>query len=353
MFCTFTCSPDQSLFVNITETEKASSGKYLVTEIENVWSEEYQSGFYDSCKNVKNGASGGKAIDFIGGGAKNYTQFLKFLGDKKLLGSPFQINFKTEPSGPNENGMRPLSIQPKACNDPDEAFRCSCVDCPDVCPELPPVDTAHYCHIGLLPCLSFSVILVYSVFLLVIVACASYFTYREHRYHKPERVRLLQDPTPSDDEDEGDIVHSAGYIEQPRGVYKFNSALSAMFSRVGGACARFPAITIVSSIVVVGLMSLGWLRFTVETDPVRLWVSPSSAAAQEKDFFDQNFGPFYRAEQAFLVNESSSDGHGRVLDYNTLTTTIFASVLVDLFSSCSRLTSVLNETRRPRSFASS
>lgn len=74
--------------MNVTETNKASSGKYQVTEVENVWSEEYQSGFYDSCKNVKNGASGGKAIDFIGGGAKDYTHFLKFLGDKKLLGSP-------------------------------------------------------------------------------------------------------------------------------------------------------------------------------------------------------------------------------------------------------------------------
>lgn len=303
--------------MNVTETNKASSEKYQVTEVENVWSEEYQSGFYDSCKNVKNGASGGKAIDFIGGGAKDYTHFLKFLGDKKLLGSPFQINYKTEPSSP-DSGMKALPIKPKTCNDADEAFRCSCVDCPDVCPGLPPVDTADYCHVGLLPCLSFSVILVYSIFLLLIVAFSSYFTYREYRHHQPERVRLLQDPTSNDNEDEGDIVYSAGYIEQPRGVYKFNSLLSAVFSRIGGACARFPAITIVSSIIVVGIMSLGWLKFAVETDPVRLWVSPTSAAAQEKAYFDANFGPFYRAEQAFLVNDSSSNGPGRVLDYNTL-----------------------------------
>lgn len=302
--------------MNITETEKASSGKYLVTELENVWSEEYQSGFYDSCKNVKNGASGGKAIDFIGGGAKDYHQFLKFLGDKKLLGSPFQINYKTEPSGPDDQGMKALPITPKSCNDPDEAFRCSCVDCPDVCPELPAVDTVKHCHVGLLPCLSFAVILVYSVFLLFVVALSSYFTYREHRYRKPERVRLLQDPAPSDDEDEGDIVHSGGYLEQPRPTYKLNSVLGAIFGRIGGACARFPAITIVSSIVIVVLMSLGWLRFAVETDPVRLWVSPTSEAAQEKEYFDANFGPFYRAEQAFLVNDTSSGG--QVLSYETL-----------------------------------
>ncbi|GFF47563.1 niemann-Pick type C-related protein 1 [Aspergillus udagawae] len=312
IFCTFTCSPDQSLFINVTKTEKASSGKLLVTELDNLWSEEYQSGFYDSCKNVKNGASGGKAIDFIGGGAKNYTQFLKFLGDKKLLGSPFQINYKTEPPSPDQ-GMRALPIKPKSCNDPDEAFRCSCVDCPEVCPELPEVKTDKYCHVGLLPCLSFAVILIYSVFLLAVVALSSYFTYREQRYRKPERVRLLQDPSPDDDDDEGDIVHAAGSLEQPSGIYKLNSMLDSIFNSIGGTCARFPAITIVTSIVLVGLLSLGWLRFTVETDPVRLWVSPTSAAAQEKEYFDTNFGPFYRAEQVFVVNE-----HGPVLSYDTL-----------------------------------
>ncbi|KAJ5112750.1 NPC intracellular cholesterol transporter 1-related protein 1 [Penicillium argentinense] len=312
IFCTFTCSPDQSLFVNVTQTEENSSGKKLVTELDNIWSEEYQSGFYDSCKNVKNGASGGKAIDFIGGGAKDYKQFLKFLGDKKLLGSPFQINYRTEPSS-DDQGMKTLSIYPKACNDQDKSYRCSCVDCPDVCPELPAVSIEKACHVGLLPCMSFAVIIIYSAFLLLVMTLASYVTFKERRFRKPERVRLLQDPLPSDDEEEGEVVHHGGYLEQPQGVYKPNSLLSALFYRIGGACARFPAITIVSSFVFVILLSLGWLRFTVETDPVRLWVSPSSAAAQEKTYFDENFGPFYRAEQAFLVNET-----GPVLEYETL-----------------------------------
>ncbi|KAL1998892.1 hypothetical protein VTN02DRAFT_5412 [Thermoascus thermophilus] len=303
LFCTFTCSPDQSLFVNVTQAEQASSGKYLVTELENLWSEEYQSGFYDSCKNVKNGASGGKAMDFIGGGAKDYPHFMKFLGDKKLLGSPFQMNFRTEPSGPDAHGMRPLPDRPKACNDPDPAFRCSC----------------RSCHVGLLPCLSFAVILIYSLFLSLVAGIATFVRYREGRYRKPERVRLLQDPAPSDDEDEGDMVRNAGYLEQPTRHYRLNSALDVVFSRLGGVCARFPALTIAASVAVVGLLSLGWLRFAVETDPVRLWVSPTSAAAREKEFFDRNFGPFYRAEQAFLVNDTTDAGPGGpVLSYETL-----------------------------------
>jgi Niemann-Pick C1 protein len=313
IFCTFTCSPDQSLFVNVTQTEENRSGKRLVTEVENIWSEEYQSGFFDSCKSVKNGASGGKAIDFIGGGAKNYSQFLKFLGDKKFLGSPFQINYRTEPSGPDSEGMKALPMKPKACNDEDKAYRCSCVDCPEVCPDLPAVSSQASCHVGLLPCLSFAVIVIYSAFLTLVMGLASYVTYKESRFRKPERVRLLQDPTSSDNEDEGEVVHRGGYMEQPQGVYKPNSLLSALFRRIGGACARYPAITIVSSFIVVVVLSLGWLRFTIETDPVRLWVSPSSPAAQEKAFFDESFGPFFRAEQAFLVNET-----GPVLDYDTL-----------------------------------
>ncbi|KAH8703106.1 putative patched sphingolipid transporter [Talaromyces proteolyticus] len=313
MFCTFTCSPDQSLFVNITQTEPKGD-KLLVTELENLWSEEYQSGFYDSCKNVKNGASGGKAIDFIGGGAKNYTQFMKFLGDKKLLGSPFQINYETEPSNPDPHGMQALPITPKACNDSDPAFRCSCVDCPPVCPTLREVKSQQFCHVGLMPCLSFAVILIYSVFLLIIILVSSYVTYRERRFRKPERVRLLQDPVASDDEDEIDYIHGSSYVENQLKDYKLNDICDTVFSRLGGTCARFPTITISLSIIIVGLLSLGWLQFTVETDPVRLWVSPTSDAAQEKEYFDENFGPFYRAEQVFLVNDT-----GPVLSYETLT----------------------------------
>lgn len=313
IFCTFTCSPNQSLFVNVTQTEKGGSGKEMVTELENLWSEEYQSGFYDSCKNVKNGASGGKAIDFIGGGAQNYTKFMKFLGDKKLLGSPFQINFLTEPNGLDAQGMRALSAKPKACHDPDPAFRCSCIDCPDVCPELPAVAEPEQCHVGLLPCLSLAVILIYSVFLLLLILASSYRAYRERRFRKPERVRLLQDPSPSDDEDEGDLVRNGGYLEPSYRAYRLNSICDRAFSRLGAVCARFPGLTIGTSFMLVVVLSFGWFRFAVETDPVRLWVSPSSEVAQEKEYFDSNFGPFYRAEQAFLVNDT-----GPVMSYETL-----------------------------------
>jgi len=317
LFCTFTCSPDQSLFVNITKTATATSGKTVVKELDNIWSEKYQSGFYESCKNVKNGASGGKAIDFIGGGAKNYTQFLKFLGDEKYFGSPFQIDFLTDPR--QDGDMKPAPSTARACNDTDKAYRCTCIDCPQTCAELEEVPDQEYCKVGKLPCLSFAVIIIYSVCLLLLGSAVSgHVAYRKHQQRKSERLQLLQDAALSDDEDEGDVVHNAGMLDRPQRSYYLNQICDRAFSRLGGFCARYPALTIGTNILVVALLSLGCLRFEVEKDPVRLWVSPTSAAAEEKAYFDENFGPFFRAEQVFLVNDTTSAGPSPVLSYDTL-----------------------------------
>ena len=330
LFCTFTCSPDQSLFVNITDTAESNQKKTVVTELDQIWSHEYQSGFYDSCKEVKNGASGGKAMGFIGGGAKNYSEFLSFLGEKRVfLGSPFQINFLEKPKNDSKE-MTSLNIKPHACNDTDPAFRCSCVDCPDVCPTLPEVKDVEYCHVGMLPCLSFAVIVIYTLCLLLLVtAIAGHVWYRSHKQRKTERLRLLQDAAPSDDEDEGEYVHNAGVLDRPTRNYYLNHIFDRAFSNLGRFSARYPALTIGTNILIIGLLSLGWLRFEIEKDPVRLWVSPDSAAAQEKAFFDSNFGPFYRTEQAFLVNDSAP--HGTILSTENL------RLLFDMEESISRM----------------
>ena len=304
--------------MNVTATQEASSKKLIVTELDNFWSNRYGGGFYDSCKDVKFGATGGKAMDFIGGGAKNYTSFLKFLGDEKFLGSPFQINFP-RPAAHEDGNLRAMDPVPKACDSTDEAYRCACVDCPAVCPKLPEVTQPGSCHVGLLPCLSFAVILVYCVFLLLlIVAVSGHIAYQKHNQRKSERLQLLQDAALSDDDDEDDMVRNAGKLDPPLHYYRYNSILDHAFRELGSACATFPLTVIGASVLLVAVLSIGWINFAVETNPVRLWVSPSSPAAQEKLFFDSTFGPFYRAEQAFLVNDTQPSGPGPVLSYNTL-----------------------------------
>jgi len=318
LFCTFTCSPDQSLFINVTQTEE-SSGEIRVTELDQLVSNEYGSDFYDSCKDVKFGAANSNAMTFIGGGAKNYTEFFGFLGKKNPpFGSPFQINFPRPKDYP-DNKMGPLDMVAKKCNDEDESYRCACLDCPAVCPKLPEVTEVGSCHVGLLPCLSFGAILTYSILMLLLAtAVFGHIAWAKHSRARSQRLRLLQDIAPSDDEDEGDMIHNNAMYDRPQNNYWINTICDTAFSRLGYASAKFPGITIGICIVVVGLLSLGWMRFDIERDPARLWVSPSSAAAQEKSFFDENFGPFYRAEQVFLVNDTHSEGNGPVLSYDTL-----------------------------------
>lgn len=316
LFCTFTCSPDQSLFINVTATDKSRKGD-VVAELDTIWGVPYQSGFYDSCKDVKFGVANSRAMTFIGGGAKNYTEFLTFLGHKSALGSPFQINFLEKPRYEEKGGLKPVSEKPKKCNDEDPEFRCTCVDCPDACPELPAVKDAEQCHVGHLPCLSFAVIIIYSIALLLLVmAISGHVAYAKHKQRKSERLQLLQDSAPSDDEDEGDLVHNAGMLDRPQRNYYLNQIFDRAFNKLGRFCARYPGITIGTNVVVIGLLSLGWLNFEVERDPVKLWVSPNSDAAQEKAYFDDNFGPFYRTQQAFLVNDSAP--HAQVLSTDTL-----------------------------------
>ncbi|KAL7788185.1 multidrug efflux transporter AcrB transmembrane domain-containing protein [Trichoderma ceciliae] len=317
MFCKFTCSPDQSTFINITNAAE-KNGKLLVTEVDQLISDEYGSGFYDSCKEVKFGGANSRAMDLIGGGAKNYHDMLKFLGDKKpFVGSPFQINF---PEKYEQPGTAPLDMKPKRCNDDDPAYRCVCVDCPEVCPSLPDVKEAGACRVGRLPCLSFASIFTYGVLLLALLtAVFGHIFWFKYLKRRVERTRLLHESSHSDDEDEGGPILTDAMRDQPTKRYWLNDKCDKAFRQLGNMAARFPGLTIGISLLVVAVLSAGWFRFDIEQDPARLWVSPSSAAAQEKEYFDSNFGPFFRAEKIFLVNDTNvSPGHSPVLSYETL-----------------------------------
>ena len=313
LFCTFTCSPDQSTFVNVTATTKTSSGT-AVYGVDNLWNKEFGQTLFGSCKDVKFSQTGGLALDLLGS-PSDASALLKRLGRQgDFDGSPFQINFP-DTKGRELDGMKAVNPRARPCN--DKEYRCACVDCAESCPTLPSLDDKEGCHVGVLPCLSFSSVLIYTIFVvLVITAVGGHVMYRRHAQRQNERMRLLQDSAPSDDEDEGDVVHNAGMLDRPQRNYKLNSICDSAFSRLGGICARYPIMTIVSSLAVVGVLSIGWIRFEVETDPVRLWVSPNSAAAEEKTFFDSNFGPFYRTEQVFITNLTHPGDP--VLSYDTL-----------------------------------
>ncbi|KAG9317253.1 patched family-domain-containing protein [Chiua virens] len=359
-FCSFTCSPQQHSFLNITETQISSSGETAVKTVDFFVGEQFASGFYDSCKSVQVGATNGYAMDLIGGGAKTYSEFLKFLGDEKDLGSPFQINFPSTSLPP----IARLDPIPRNCADNDLASRCTCIDCPAVCqvlPEIPIPGQEPTCHVGPLTCLSFMLILVYSLALAsFLIGYVLQVTIRRRREKRYERMALSVDAASSTlspriqtrglvgaislshDQEESlgprstesrPLGRGATLLDpigasQPR-QYRLNTLLRRAFYRVGLWAASSPFLTLSLVFTLVGLLNLGWKKFDIETDPVRLWVAPDSESKIQKEFFDEHFGPFYRPQQIFVTNApqvsienhsnaSSMLAHPSVLSYKHL-----------------------------------
>ena len=371
-FCSFTCSPDQSLFMEVTRTQEVSKDGKPSTAVKEVVvdvASDFGRGFYDSCKDVKFGATNGYAMDLIGGGAKNWLAFLQYTGQERSLGSPFQITYRNEP---DDMTVEPFDDNAKGCSDGSLDYRCACLDCPDVCASLPkapapPItspDDPGRCRVGKISCYSFTLTIVYSALLVLTLGGASMLELV--RSSPSSRMgngggysHLPQDDPASrqtviDDSSHGSTsplhkalgrfglmasrltgsrggapqgelhrstrsadtsvstTHRVTFADSPMDVgfvqprkHAVNVALSRGFYSLGRWCASKPYLTIAVSLAICGLVNIGWRNFEVEKDPVNLWVAKGSVSERAKREFDDAFGPFYRTEQLFLSSRSN------------------------------------------------
>ncbi|BGO93061.1 hypothetical protein NBRC10512_003246 [Rhodotorula toruloides] len=180
-FCSFTCSPDQSLFLTVTSTQtlkKDGKDREAVKSVEFAVAGEFGEGFFDACKDVKFGATNGFAMDLIGGGAKDWLSFLRYMGQERALGSPFQIDIPSPDSPPAHNSTlsppTPFNAPSESCSSTSLASRCACPDCPAVCASLPPLLSPHEkwerrCRVGKMDCFPFALLIVYAVAVLAVV----------------------------------------------------------------------------------------------------------------------------------------------------------------------------------------
>lgn len=401
-YCQFTCSPNQSEFVTVSATQDLGDNKgAAVKSLELHVDEAFGKAFFDACKNVVFAQTNGYAMDFIGGGAKDWLSFLRYMGQERPgLGSPFQINIPSPSNvynGTIDPKIKPVSPPVLSCASSDPSIGCACADCPEKCLALPewPRDDGRGCHVGLLSCGSFLLVLAYSILLLSFVAGVGIrdLWHRRHTFFSSRSAGRIQLPAspggydrldldPSEDEGNGVTALQTGSsgqnfrstmrnlfgvrprshtsegssgwhrpqsgassanmadsdsnanslsrhrlgrgasllspdvlaaYSQPR-RYKLNAILSNVFYRLGYFCASWPVTTIVIGLTICGVLNAGWSKFSVEKDPVRLWVPPKSDLALQKVYFEEHFGPFYRTEQIFVSRASGRT----VLDYETL-----------------------------------
>ncbi|GEQ67837.1 hypothetical protein JCM33374_g1503 [Metschnikowia sp. JCM 33374] len=338
-FCKFACSADQSTFTNITSTQIAiDTHLEVVSEMTLFTDPDYAAGFFDSCKNIKFSATNGYAMDLIGGGATNYSQFLKFLGDEKPLlgGSPFQINHQFEvPKSPKSDlALNTGRIYP--CDDP--VYKCACSDCPSSCPTLPgfrPFDQR--CKVVGIPCFSMAVSVVWMIIFALIGAYHVHLARNRRRQfihlnqlvEDGENNRDSSNGGEEDDEDEeASKPASKSHLGSFLSVYttKINDhlehfrqkSLESMqigFEKLAFNCAVHPGRVILTSLLLVLFCCSGLRKIEWELDPIKLWVSEDEPALKNLQYFEENFGEWYRIEQIIISNTNSLKP---VLDWETL-----------------------------------
>lgn len=325
LFCELSCSPNQSLFINVTSTSEVN-GNLTVDGIAYYVTDDFGERLYDSCKDVKFGTMNTRAIDFVGGGANNFKEWFAFIGQKAppgFPGSPYEIDFKS--TIPDSSKMVPMNVSAYTCG--DTSLGCSCGDCPlaPACsssePPSPPKKES--CMIRIWPlkvkCLDFSVAILYIILVFAFLGWASLNRKRERRAAASKEPLLS-----SMDEVEADSTEIQKDGKVPRLITRFQldgvqGHMSSFYRNYGKWVARNPTLVLCSSVAVVLVLCIGLICFKVETRPEKLWVGPGSKAAEEKHFFDSHLAPFYRIEQLILATlpDSKNDKrHSIVTDEN-------------------------------------
>ncbi|TYI42794.1 hypothetical protein ES332_A01G123600v1 [Gossypium tomentosum] len=315
LFCELTCSPNQSLFINVTSISKIKNNS-TVDGIDFFITDDFGEGLYESCKDVKFGTMNTRALEFIGAGAKNFKEWFVFIGRRapnNMPGSPYAIQFL--PTVPESSGMKPMNVSTYSCR--DVSLGCSCGDCPSspVCSNTA-ISTSNKgatcsVQIGSLKakCVDLALAILYIVLVSMFFGWGVF-----HRTRKRSRSFRMK---PFTDAAEGGESHSlsrqkADNLPMQRledanqsstGVQLsvVQGYMSDFYRKYGLWVARHPTLVLSLSVGMVLVLCLGLVRFKVETRPEKLWVGPGSKAAEEKRFFDSNLAPFYRIEQLILA----------------------------------------------------
>ncbi|CAF3716387.1 unnamed protein product [Rotaria sp. Silwood1] len=120
----------------------------------------------------------------------------------------------------------------------------------------------------------------------------------EH-HHIPLSVHDDEESETSFDDEQNGILDRFGV--------KIDESLHKIFTAIGRFCAYNPKYTLIPVIAILFVLCYGSRYYTVTTDPVDLWVAHNSRARQEKAYFDEKFGPFYRIAHLILVPNNQNN----------------------------------------------
>lgn len=274
--CEMNCSPDQARFVEVF-TQNATDGTEYVDEINYRMYEDFMLGAHASCSGVVVPQTGLPAINVMCGNAPvcDAEAWFGFTGDTQA--NPFvpvQVNFLKWPTPEDSMDAHPL-----ACNETAEGdLPCSCIDCQITCPAGAEPFVPEVCTVVSLNCIGFSIGIVIFVLIVTLVSMTAWREYRKSRsnFKKPSISK-----------------------QNPQGN-KVIETFQCIFSAIGGFSASNTVLIIMLTSWLLFVMIFGVLNLRITSNPIELWSSPVSRSRLELNYFNERFGPFYRAAQVYL-----------------------------------------------------
>ncbi|KAL1139914.1 hypothetical protein AAG570_006891, partial [Ranatra chinensis] len=298
--CDMTCTPHQSQYVNVTQTERDENGTEFITGIELFITEDYISGTFNSCIQVSMPSTGQLALDLMCGswGASRCSpkRWFTFMGNPDDNPyAPFQITFTStnEPVGefmPLNPTVIPCSVGINKNTPP-----CSCMDCEGSCPAPPPPKPPHkpFTILGApgLPLVMALVFIAVSCIFLSAVCFGPNIASSIVGLVSSTDGQSASAPTTT-------VVQPSSFLEKVGS--NLDIFLQKTFYHLGVLCASRPWLSLLIGACVVTALGHGIKYLYITTDPVELWASPDSRARLERKYFDENFEPFYRTEQVII-----------------------------------------------------
>uniref|UniRef100_A0A1B6E9U7 SSD domain-containing protein n=1 Tax=Clastoptera arizonana TaxID=38151 RepID=A0A1B6E9U7_9HEMI len=353
-FCDLTCAADQSRFMSITQTEVSDTNVKYIAGVDVHITEKYVSDTYKSCSGVFNPSTGVHAITLLCGPwgiAKcSPKRLFEFMGDAQAnQNGPFNIYYKFQKES-SVGTFIPLNSHTVPCHLQltNMTPYCSCLDCEARCPipqELPanPIPVT-ILGLDLLAIIMLFLFLLGVTGLLIFPICyiktcgrMGVASNSEEEMNEPDRG------TPSSVEITPARLEKLGA--------RMDQFLESFFFKIGLLSATSPWITLCLGSLFVFICTGGIHFLHLTTNPVKLWASPTSESRLQRQYFNQQFEPFYRTEQViihavglkkFKYNTSSAG----LLEFGPVFNKSFLLAILDLQTQIESLGKDENKTLR-------
>lgn len=299
MFFFMSCSPNQGDFIRVTKQEKVAEGdKVIAMDYHSTL--RYASEVYNSCVEVQMPSAAQKVIPGMMCGKKpsnescNVHFFLETIGANDT--SPMGINFILDGHS-SDSSIVPNNNTVFKCSQALTNFKnfpCNCIDCKAACP--PPIPLPADPTIWKLFGIDGMALLMAIVYLIIFIASVASFVFYYRHFGREEENFLHSSPEQVTEQNKVDHARIATETAN-------ENFLGKLFGAYGALCARKPysyLLPLLGITLAVGL-STGVRFFDPITDPISLWSTPTSRARVEKNFFDNNFGPFFRPETIVIT----------------------------------------------------